>query len=251
MDKLRVLSLFAGIGGFDLGLERTGGFETVAFCEIDPFCRRVLAKHWPEVPCYEDVCELGAERLAVDGIAVDVICGGFPCQDISYAGPGCGLAGERSGLFFEIARLVGELRSRILLLENVAALLDRGLSEVLGTLAALRYDAFWHCIPAFYVGLPQGRDRIWIVAYANGEGLERRPLTGSARGLWQVVEKQLGAMAEELARVSTPAGSTGGIAYGVPNRMDRLRALGNSLVPQIPEMIGRAILAAEAERIAA
>lgn len=81
-DPLRVLSLFAGIGGFDLGLERTGGFKTVAFCEIDPFCRRVLAKHWPEVPCYDDVRELTAERLAADGIAVDVICGGFPCQDV-------------------------------------------------------------------------------------------------------------------------------------------------------------------------
>jgi len=99
--KLRVLSLFASIGGFDLGLERTGGFETVAFCEIEPFCRRVLAKHWPEVPCYEDVRTLTAERLAADGIAVDVICGGFPCQDISLAGSGAGLAGERCGLWYE------------------------------------------------------------------------------------------------------------------------------------------------------
>jgi DNA (cytosine-5)-methyltransferase 1 len=92
----RVLSLFAGIGGFDLGLERTGGFKTVAFCEIDPFCRRVLAKHWPGVPCYDDVRQLTGERLAADGIAVDVICGGFPCQDISIVGKRAGLEGEHS-----------------------------------------------------------------------------------------------------------------------------------------------------------
>jgi hypothetical protein len=97
--KLRVLDLFSGIGGFSLGLERTGGFETVAFCEIEPFPRRVLAKHWPKVPCYHDVRELTAARLAADGISVDVICGGFPCQDISLAGAGKGLAGDRSGLW--------------------------------------------------------------------------------------------------------------------------------------------------------
>src|SRR5688572_15082044 len=88
--KLKLLDLFSGIGGFSLGLERTGGFETVAFCEIDPFCRRVLAKHWPHVRQYEDVRELTARQLEADGIAVDVICGGFPCQDISYAGKGAG-----------------------------------------------------------------------------------------------------------------------------------------------------------------
>lgn len=108
-EKLRVLDLFSGIGGFSLGLERTGGFETVAFCEIEEFPRKVLAKHWPDVPCYRDVRELTGARLAADGIGVDVICGGFPCQDISFAGKGAGLAGERSGLFYEIARLAGEL----------------------------------------------------------------------------------------------------------------------------------------------
>ena len=107
-QKLRVLDLFSGIGGFSLGLERTGGFETVAFCEIEPFPRRVLAKHWPEVPQYDDVRTLTAARLAADGIAVDVITGGFPCQDISLAGKGAGLAGSRSGLWSEIARLSGE-----------------------------------------------------------------------------------------------------------------------------------------------
>src|SRR6185437_193636 len=104
--RLKVLDLFSGIGGFSLGLERTGGFETVAFCEIDPFCRRVLAKHWAEVRRYDDIRNLCADRLAADGVSgINAICGGFPCQDVSYAGLGAGLAGERSGLFFEYARL--------------------------------------------------------------------------------------------------------------------------------------------------
>src|SRR5690348_7144513 len=122
MTKLRVLDLFSGIGGFSLGLERTGGFETVAFCEIDPFCRRVLAKHWPNVPCFEDVTTLRGESVG----PVDAICGGFPCQDISYAGNGAGLAGARSGLWFEYARLIRELGPKLVLVENVAALLSRG-----------------------------------------------------------------------------------------------------------------------------
>jgi len=167
--KLKVLDLFSGIGGFSLGLERTGGFETVAFCEIEDFPRRVLAKHWPSVPCYRDVRELTAERLATDGIAVDVICGGFPCQDISTAGKGAGLAGKRSGLWSEIARLVGELRPRYVIVENVSALLGRGLGTVLGDLAEIGYDAEWHCIPASHVGAPHRRDRIWIIAYPQAD----------------------------------------------------------------------------------
>src|SRR5688572_4450644 len=161
---MNVLDLFSGIGGFSLGLERAG-MRTVAFCEIDPFCRRVLAKHWPGVPCYDDVRSLTAERLAADGIAADVICGGFPCQDISVAGKGLGLEGVRSGLWSEYARLIGEIRPRFVIVENVSALLSRGLGRVLGDLAALGYDAEWHCIPASAVGAPHIRDRIWIIAY--------------------------------------------------------------------------------------
>jgi hypothetical protein len=161
----RVLSLFAGIGGFDLGLERTGGFCTVAFCEIDPFCQRVLAKHWPEVPCYHDVRELTAERLAADGIRPNAIVGGFPCQNISQAGASwgvdTGIEGDRSSLWFEYARIIGELQPQLVVVENVAALLDRGLGDVLGALAALGYDAEWHCIPASYVGALHQRDRVW------------------------------------------------------------------------------------------
>jgi DNA (cytosine-5)-methyltransferase 1 len=98
MTKLKVLDLFSGLGGFSLGLERTGGFETAAFCEIDPFCRQVLAKHWPGVKQYDDIRKLTGAQLRADGISVDAICGGFPCQDVSLAGKRGGLEADRSGL---------------------------------------------------------------------------------------------------------------------------------------------------------
>jgi DNA (cytosine-5)-methyltransferase 1 len=308
-SKLRVLDLFSGIGGFSLGLERTGGFETVAFCEIEPFPRRVLAKHWPEVPLYDDVRTLTAERLAADGIAIDVICGGFPCQDISFAGLGAGLAGERSGLFYQIARLVGELGPRFVILENVGALLSRGLDAVLGTLASLGYDAEWHCIPASAVGAPHRRDRVWIIAHPAGIGrgqgdahysrrIERisprpeyRPsnhceiMADASRercaeaGQFRCDEpaQRVGGCCPIVAHASIinaqrfftgfsrpqewafqgersvgPCGDgfgqwafepdVGRVANGVPDRAHRLKALGNAVVPAIPELIGRAIL---------
>src|SRR4051812_29928105 len=121
-EVLSVGSLFAGIGGFDLGLERAG-MRTAWFCERDPFCQHVLAERWPGVPCYPDITTL----RGADVEPVDVLCGGFPCQDLSLAGGGAGLAGARSGLWSEYARLVGELRPRYVLVENVAALVARGL----------------------------------------------------------------------------------------------------------------------------
>jgi DNA (cytosine-5)-methyltransferase 1 len=172
--KLRVLDLFSGIGGFSLGLERTGGFETVAFCEIEDYPRRVLEKHWPGVPIYDDVRTLTADTLARDGIAVDVICGGFPCQDLSFAGRRAGLEGARSGLWSEYARLIGELRPRFVLVENVPGLLSLGMGAVLGDLAALGYDATWDCIPAAAVGAPHRRDRVWLIAHAGGEQHQSR-----------------------------------------------------------------------------
>jgi DNA (cytosine-5)-methyltransferase 1 len=164
---MRLLDLFSGIGGFSLGLERAG-FRTVAFCEIEPYPRAVLAKHWPGVPIYDDIRTLSADTLRRDGIAVDAICGGFPCQDLSFAGKRAGIEGARSGLWSEYARLIGEIRPRVAIMENVPGLLSAGHGRVLGDLAALGYDAVWDCIPASALGAPHRRDRVWIAAYAAG-----------------------------------------------------------------------------------
>ena len=177
---MKVLDLFSGIGGFSLGLERAG-METVAFCEIEDYPRKVLAKHWPDVPIYSDIRELTSERLRSDGIiGIDVITAGFPCQDISTAGKGAGIEGERSGLWSEIARLAGELRPRYIILENVSALLSRGLDKVLGDLAEIGYDAEWHCIPASHLGAPHRRDRWWCVCYPDNNGFPAAEITRGA-----------------------------------------------------------------------
>jgi DNA (cytosine-5)-methyltransferase 1 len=303
--KYKLLDLFSGIGGFSLGLERSGAFQTVAFCEIEPFCRSVLKKHWPEVPVYEDVKLLSAERLGSDGISVDAICGGFPCQDISVAGRGAGLAGGRSGLWFEYHRLIKEIRPKVAIIENVSALRSRGLDQVLWSLAEIGYDAEWHCIPASAVGAPHQRDRIWIVAYpqelfqygsdvdakvssasasqlgdsrcenimahANDEhGWSQSQISSGERtGAWGQLGggcgdvaypnnsgcfKQWGAFAIQSQQSSIKCSSwwsvepnVGRVANGVPARVDRLRSLGNAVVPQIPEMIGRAIISFEGQ----
>ena len=170
-------SLFTGIAGLELGLERAlvrAGHPTrVAWqAEINPFCRAVLAKHYPEATQYADVRSVDAQSEPVD-----LICGGFPCQDISLAGKGAGLAGARSGLWSEYARVVRVLRPRFVVVENVAALLGRGFGDVLRDLAALGYDAWWDCIPAAAVGAPHRRDRLFMVAWrvsdANSDGLRQ------------------------------------------------------------------------------
>lgn len=229
-----MLDLFSGIGGFSLGLERAG-MQTVAFCEIDPYCRQVLKRHWPHVRQYEDVRTLTGDTLGRDGIAVDVICGGFPCQDISWAGRGAGIEGGRSGLWSEYARLIGELRPRYAIVENVAALLERGMGRVLGDLAALGYDAEWHCISASDIGAPHSRERIWLVAYPASERPRQLRWFGSATE------------GEGVGDIHWPADEPPRerVVDGVPDRLERLTALGNAVVPQIPEMIGRAILAAQ------
>lgn len=173
---LTVLDLFSGIGGFSLGLERTGGFETVAFCEIDPFCRQILAKHWPGVPIYEDITTARFEQGQAD-----VICGGFPCQDISKAGRRTGITGPRSGLWRYMVEAVRMVRPRYVIVENVAALLGSGLGSVLGDLAEVLYDAEGHCIPAGAIGAPHIRDRLWIVAYPYGYHDRRNAVGRSIR----------------------------------------------------------------------
>lgn len=285
---LKVLDLFSGIGGFSLGLERTGGFKTVAFCEIEEFPRRVLAKHWPDIPIHHDVRTLKGSDVG----AIDVICGGFPCQDISTAGLQGGMGAEtRSGLWSEIARLVGETRPRYVIVENVSALLSGPSQQpggwfgrVLGDLATLGYDAEWHCIPASAVGAPHIRDRVWIIAYPQypdadcaGPHRAQEYLNGDAEPANEQVRlfKPLGAFLADALRgrqsgsrwpidAGDPEASgdrqvnrvihdsgwdvepnVGRVAYGVPFGVERLTALGNAVVPQIPEIIGRAILEAE------
>jgi len=243
MKKLKVLDLFSGIGGFSLGLEKTGGFETVAFCEKEKYPQSVLAKHWKEVPIYEDVKTLTASRLAQDGIEVDVITGGFPCQDISCTGLQRGLGkNTRSGLWSECARLIREIHPRYAIFENVTALLTgnggKWFEQVLWEISKVGYDAEWHCIPASQLGANHHRDRVWIVAYPNRARCEVRSLP-------------LGILAQH-ANLSGPSWwqvepSVDRVSNGIPSQAHRLKALGNSVVPQIPEIIGNAILAASAE----
>lgn len=259
MTKLRVLDLFSGIGGFSLGLERTGGFSTVAFCEIEEFPRKVLAKHWPGVPCYHDVTKLTGDILARDGIAVDVITGGFPCQDISHAGRQRGVGSEtRSGLYAQVIRLISELRPQVAIMENVSALLSgpteqpgQWLGRILGDLAEIGYDAEWHSIRAGTVGLPQERNRVWLLAYPHGKR-RKAPILEAA------LPNKAGAFRgwEQVELYGTRSGNTRcfpssrpwRVDHGVPSELDvaRTKAIGNAVVPQIPELIGRAILEAQA-----
>jgi len=254
-EKLKVLDLFSGIGGFSLGLERTGGFETVAFCEIEPFPRKVLKKHWPEVPCYEDVTKLTGDILRRDGISVDVITGGFPCQDISCAGKKAGIKeGTRSGLWSEIVRLIGELSPRYVIVENVAALLSgpseqRGgwFGRILGDLAECGYDAEWENIPAAAVGAPHRRERVWIITYPEREGRQRL-VTHDSISSCKIEAYPFSCYGSvERGRPMVSGSLPLRTGDGLPVALDRLRikAAGNAVVPQIPELIGRAILAAE------
>ena len=236
---MRIGSLFAGIGGFDLGFERAG-FAVSWQVEKDKYCQRVLAKHWPHVPRFTDVRDCGRHNLE----PVDVITGGFPCQDLSAAGKMAGLDGEQSGLWREMLRIVGEVRPRFVVMENVTMLLVRGLDRILGSLAELGYGAEWHLVQACDVGAPHRRGRIWIVAdamltrlqgFAGHEcsGKESRPIDEGA----------IRPVAEGSICERTTSGwwdiepDVGRVAHGVPKRMDRLKGLGNALVPQIAEMI--------------
>jgi DNA (cytosine-5)-methyltransferase 1 len=296
---LSVGSLFAGIGGFDLGFERAG-FEIRWQVEIDSWCRAVLAKHWPDVKRYADVRTVNGDLEPVD-----VVCGGFPCQPHSLAGRRAGADDERD-LWPEFVRLIRELEPRWVVAENVPGLLStdagRFFGTVLGDLAACGYDAEWDCLPASAFGAPHRRDRVWIVAYSSVErriqsaqsrcnegplqwfgndrahvadpvrrGCEKRPVSERQNGpavsdatgrggtgadvadadesgcveqcrIFTVRPQQLAAQCRG-GWESEP--DVGRVAHGVPARVDRLRGLGNSIVPQIAEWIARRILDAE------
>ena len=163
---MKILDTFAGIGGFSYAAEKLiGGFETTQFIEIDPFCQKVLKKHWSHVPIHDDIRTFTAKPFQYQ-----VICGGFPCQDISVAGLQKGITEEtRSGLFFELMRVIRMVRPKYVVLENVAAILNRGLDIVLRELSEAGYDAEWSVIPASSVGACHQRSRWWLVAYPNSK----------------------------------------------------------------------------------
>lgn len=290
---MKVLDLFSGIGGFSLGLERAG-METVAFCEFDKHAQKVLQKHWPDLPIHDDVRTLDGYQYRG---SVDVVCGGFPCQDISVAGKQKGIEAERSGLWAECARLLGEVRPRYAIFENVTALISgdegRWFQRVLWDISEVGYDAEWHCISASELGAHHHRDRVWIICYPkhpgssaaeitesykkrNGSDAQRtKPASESARSgdaeiladstrrskqallsrklaaiLRETYQKRqtrrLGASGRYIGAEWAAEPNVGRVANGIPNRSHRLKQLGNAVVPQIPEIIGRAIMEVEA-----
>lgn len=225
---MRVLDLFSGIGGFSLGLERAG-MKTVAFCEIDPFCRRVLAKHWPDVPCHEDITKLRGSDVG----SVDVVCGGPPCQPISQASRGrsTGTSDDR-WLWPEMGRLIKDLRPSWFILENSSRLDGMGLDQIWSNMEANDYEVQPFEIPAGAVKTDHIRPRCWVVGYTYRNRKSNVPV--HAEVAWM-----------------PRSGSKPGDArepHGLSGRLDgyRIRALGNAVVPQIPEIIGRAIMQVEA-----
>jgi len=261
-------SLFSGIGGIDLGFDRAG-MRCLWQCEIDPYACRVLEKHWPGVKRYGDITKVDWSKVE----RPDVICGGFPCQDISFAGKGAGLSGKRSGLWYEFARCISDIRPRYIFVENVSALLVRGMDAVLGTLAEVGYDAEWHCIPAYYIGLPHIRDRVWIIANANAMwesqsegskqyiggrdyfGTKQTPSNFDRQRLQERILQP--GIQREKKRIENRENATLGSwwntepalvrrLHGIPNRVDRIKSLGNAVVPPIAELIGKAIIQADA-----
>ena len=279
---MKILDTFAGIGGFSYAAEKLiGGFETTQFIEIDPFCQKVLKKHWPHVPIHDDIRTFTAEPFQYQ-----VITGGFPCQDISVAGLQKGITEEtRSGLFFELMRVIRMVRPQYVVLENVAAILNRGLDIVLRELSEAGYDAEWSVIRASSVGACHQRSRWWLVAYPNDNGLpsaEKCELNGEASDRTQKrqnqscqserssepsssraiqssakftnsyskgMERRKFTINEKMQKTgftwksNTPHLSPEWRKYvsksvlcrgddGLRNRVDRLRSLGNSVVPQ-------------------
>jgi DNA (cytosine-5)-methyltransferase 1 len=258
---MRVGSLFSGIGGLDLGLERAG-MEVIWQVENDPYCQRVLKKHWPEVTLYDDIKDIDWSEVE----RPDLICGGFPCQPVSVAGKQLRQDDDR-WLWPEFRRCIRGVRPRFVLVENVPGLLAGGMGDVLGDLAGLGYDAEWESLPASAFGAPHLRYRVFIVAESAAERCRRRENhqgqasternrvtesgdathadgTGREQQHWTLATRP-----EQLAVersdwwLSEP--QVGRVAHGVPARVDRLRALGNAVVPQVAEWIGQRILATE------
>jgi DNA (cytosine-5)-methyltransferase 1 len=235
MNDLRLIDTFSGIGGFSYAAEKlVGGYKTVAFVECEPYCQKVLKKHWPKVPIHEDI-----KTYKPKTYSADVICGGFPCQDISQAGKGKGITQEtRSGLFFELMRVVCLVRPKFIVLENVGAILNNGLDVVLKEISKAGYDAEWATFPASLIGACHKRERWWLIAYPSVIGMEGR---GESRKQIKFVDVQEKIFKWSYERnmlspewrgyTSKPVLRRGD--DGLSNRIHRLKALGNSIVPQV------------------
>jgi len=232
---MTVGSLFSGIGGFDLGFQRAG-FEIKWMVEQSGFCQNILWKRFPGVPLQPDVRKCGAWNLS----EVDVICGGFPCQPTSTIGKRQVEEDER-WLWPEFARIIGSLRPRYVVVENPTGILARGFGRILGDLADLGYDAEWEVFPAGAFGARHRRDRAFVVAYPAGGRLEGRDGEAANRRGYQVLRAT--PPAESVVRWDITAPAVCRAIDGVPDRVDRLRALGNAVVPQVAEYIGGCIFA--------
>ena len=258
---LKLIDTFSGIGGFSYAAEKlVGGFQTISFIECDPYCQKILKKHWPNVPIHDDIRTYKPEPYSAD-----VVCGGFPCQDISTAGKGLGITKEtRSGLFYELMRVIRLVRPDFVILENVAAILTNGLGIVLGELASAGFDCEYACIPASALGACHIRDRWWLIAYPSSVNRRQKVevqarrntvpristpnsqsigMERSGQGRKQVQSEMEGAGVSKWryerdllspdwrSYTSQPVLCRGN--DGLSNRIHRLKALGNSIVPQV------------------
>ena len=233
MKELRLIDTFSGIGGFSYAAEKlVGGFKTVAFVECEPYCQKVLKKHWPDVPIYDDI-----KTYKPEPYSASVVVGGFPCVDISTAGKGLGITKEtRSGLFHELMRVICLVRPRFIVLENVAAIISNGLGVVLGELAQNGYDCEWCCFKASMLGACHTRDRWWAIAYPNGFLMERsresrqqikQDVCQERIFNWSYKRNMLSP--EWRAYSSKPVLPR--TDDGLRNRIHRVKALGNSVLP--------------------
>ena len=245
-EKLKHLDLFSGIGGFALGLESTGGFETVGFCDNEPFAQKVLKKHWPDVPCYEDVRDVGVDTVGYRG--VDIITGGFPCQPYSVAGKQD--PNDNRQLWPEMFRIIKEIRPTYVIGENVRNLISirEGVvfEQVCTDLEGEGYEVQTYVLSASSQNAPHLRYRCWIVAdtrcqhgeQRNAAEMDEKQAERSSRTIYD----KSGSKRQYETHNWSVEPSVGRVAHGIPNRVDRLKGLGNAVVPQIPAVLGRAIL---------
>jgi DNA (cytosine-5)-methyltransferase 1 len=235
---VRVGSLFSGIGGLELGLE-WAGMHTVWQVERDPYAQKVLAKHWPEVPRYDDIRQFNAANAA----GVDLVCGGFPCQPHSLAGSR-GASSDKRDLWGEMRRVICEAKPRWIVAENVPGLLSseagRYFGRVLRDLAEGGYDASWFVLPAGDIGAPHYRERLFIVAHTNSERRQKCNVSAVSKKPGQHTR---GTIENGASWATKP--TVDRVANGIPKRVDRLRCLGNAVVPQVAYVIGKAIMEIE------